>query len=37
VLAPFDDVAIRSHVFTLAHRKTRECLSRQHCDVLAVS
>lgn len=35
VLARFDDVPIRSHVLTLAHRQTCECLSRERCDVLA--
>jgi arsenate reductase len=36
VLARFDDVPIRSHILTLAHRQTRECLRRETCDVLAV-
>jgi arsenate reductase len=37
VLTQFDDVPIRSHVMTIAHRKTRECLRRETCDVLAVA
>ena len=37
VLADFGEVPVRSHVLTLAHRRTRECLSREHCDVLAVA
>lgn len=30
-LATFDDARIRSHVLTLAHRKTRECLREETC------
>jgi arsenate reductase len=37
VLARFDDVPIRSHILTLAHRQTRECLRRETCDVLAAT
>jgi arsenate reductase len=37
VLTQFDDVPIRSHVMTIAHRKTRECLRRETCDLLAVA
>ena len=37
VLSHFDEAPIRSHVLTLAHRKTRECLRREHCDVVSVS
>ena len=37
VLTEFDDVPVRSHVMTIAHRKTRECLRQQTCDVLAVA
>lgn len=37
VLSRFDDAAIRSHVLTLAHRRTRECLRQENCDVLAVA
>jgi arsenate reductase len=36
VLARYDDVPVRSHVSTIAHRLTRECLQRETCDVLAV-
>jgi hypothetical protein len=35
VLASFDDARIRTHVLTLAHRQTRECLRRDTCDILA--
>jgi len=37
VLARFDDVPIRSHVLTLAHRQACACLRRETCDVLAVA
>lgn len=36
VLSTFDDAPVRSHVLTLAHRQTRECLRRETCDVLAI-
>ena len=35
VLSRYDDVPIRGHVMTLAHRRTRECLRAEHCDELA--
>jgi arsenate reductase len=35
VLCDFDDVPLRSHILTLAHRKTRDCLRRENCDALA--
>jgi len=35
VLTEFD-VPVRSHVMTIAHRRTRECLRRATCDMLAV-
>jgi len=31
VLGRYDDVKVRSHVMTLAHRQTRECLRAEHC------
>lgn len=37
VLTQFDDVPVRSHVITIAHRRTRECLRRETCDMLAVA
>jgi arsenate reductase len=37
VLARYDDATIRSHVLTLAHRQTRDCLRKDQCDVLAVT
>lgn len=35
VLAGFTDAPIRSHVMTLARRRTRDCLRSEHCDALA--
>jgi len=35
VLSQFDEVAIRSHVMVLAHRRTRECLAADQCSELA--
>ncbi len=35
VLDRYDDVPVRSHILTLAHRATHDCLRREHCDVLA--
>jgi arsenate reductase len=37
ILARYDDVPIRSHVMTIAHRQTRDCLRAEHCDALAVA
>jgi arsenate reductase len=34
VLERFDGARVRSHIMTLAHRQTRECLRRDTCDVL---
>jgi protein-tyrosine-phosphatase len=34
VLARYDDVPVRSHIITLAHRQTRECLQKKPCDAL---
>lgn len=34
ILDRYDDVPIRSHIFTLAHRQTRDCLRKDTCDVL---
>jgi arsenate reductase len=34
VLYDYDDVPIRSHILTLAHKRTRECLRQEHCEVL---
>jgi arsenate reductase len=33
-LDEYDDVPVRSHIFTLAHKRTRECLRQERCDVL---
>ncbi len=35
VLEGFAGARVRSHILTLAHRQTRECLRRDVCDVLA--
>jgi len=37
VLAGFDDAPVRSPLTTIAHRRTRECLRREICDVLAMA
>ena len=37
VLTRFDDAPVRSHVLTLAHRQTSECLARETCDALEVA
>ena len=34
ILDEYDDVPIRSHILTLAHKRTRECLRKESCDVL---
>jgi arsenate reductase (thioredoxin) len=34
-LATFEDARIRSHIVALAHRKTRDCLRKDTCDLLA--
>jgi arsenate reductase (thioredoxin) len=34
VLDDYDDVVVRSHVLTLAHRRSRECLRDEHCALL---
>ncbi len=34
VLDQYDDVPIRSHILTLAHKQTRECLREAHCALL---
>jgi arsenate reductase (thioredoxin) len=37
ILSRYDDVPIRSHVMTITHRQTRDCLRAEHCDALAVA
>jgi arsenate reductase len=34
VLCEFDDAPVRSHVFTLVYRRTRECLASDFCEAL---
>lgn len=36
VLSTLADATVRSHVLTLAHRRTRDCLRAEHCDALMV-
>ena len=35
VLADYEDAPVRSFVMTLAHRRTRQCLRRERCDLVA--
>lgn len=37
ILTEFDEVPVRSHVMTIARRKTRECLRKDHCDAIALT
>lgn len=37
VLAAYDEVPIRSHVLTLAYKRTSECLRAERCDALATT
>jgi arsenate reductase len=37
ILADYQDAAVRSFVMSIAHRRTRECLRQEKCDVLAVA
>ena len=30
----YEEVPIRTHVFSLAHKRTRECLRQERCAVL---
>ncbi len=34
ILDDYDDVKVRSHILTLAHKQTRDCLKQDHCSVL---
>ena len=34
ILDDYDDVPVRSHILTLAHKRTRDCLRQERCDVL---
>jgi arsenate reductase len=36
VLSQYADAPVRSFAMTLAHRRTRECLQRETCDIVAV-
>ena len=35
ILGEYQDAPVRSFVMSLAHRRTRECLRREQCDVLS--
>ena len=37
ILADYQDAPVRSFVMAIAHRRTRECLRREHCDVVAAA
>ena len=37
ILGEYQDAPVRSFVMSLAHRRTRECLSRERCDVLSTA
>lgn len=34
VLDQYDEVPVRTHILTLAHKQTRECLREEHCALL---
>ncbi len=34
ILDDYDDVPIRSHILTLAHKQTRACLQHEPCELL---
>jgi protein-tyrosine-phosphatase len=37
ILGDYQDAPVRSFVMSLAHRRTRECLRREQCDVLSTA
>lgn len=37
ILSDYDDAPVRSFVMSLAHRRSRECLAAERCDVLATA
>ncbi len=37
ILDDYDDVKIRSHILTLAHKRTRDCLRQERCNVLELT
>jgi hypothetical protein len=37
ILDRYDDVPVRSHILSLAHRAARDCLRREHCDALTAA
>ena len=37
ILDDYDHVPVRTHIFTLAHKRSRECLRRDTCNVLELT
>jgi len=37
ILSRYDDAPVRSHLLTIAHRQTRECLRAERCEALGAS
>lgn len=37
ILEDYDDVPVRSHILTLAHKRTRDCLRQETCNVLELT
>ncbi len=37
ILEGYDDVPVRSHILTLAHKRTRDCLRQDTCNVLELT
>ncbi len=37
ILDDYDDARVRTHILTLAHKRTRDCLRKDVCDVLTPS
>jgi arsenate reductase len=37
ILDDYDDVPVRSYVLTLAHKRARDCLRQEHCDLLGTT
>ncbi|MGO9752727.1 MAG: low molecular weight phosphatase family protein [Solirubrobacteraceae bacterium] len=37
ILDDYDNVPVRSHILTLAQKRTRDCLRQEHCNVLELS
>jgi protein-tyrosine-phosphatase len=37
ILEDYDDVKVRTHILTLAHKRTRDCLRQERCNVLELT